>query len=229
MRLLIIEDNQDLAISLLEYFSEHDHVVDTAGDGLTGLHLAVVNEYDAIILDIMLPGMDGLKLCRKLREQAGKTTPILILTARDTLDDKIIGLDAGADDYMVKPFALREVEARLRSIVRRTQPQGVLPVLTVGDLIFDTTTFLVTRADQRIELPPIPLKLLELLMRRSPKVVTKSEMEAAIWGDDPPDSDVLKTHLHVLRNAIDKPYTRDLLHTVRGIGYRLVADSAPLS
>ncbi|MBF0414815.1 MAG: response regulator transcription factor [Magnetococcales bacterium] len=229
MRLLIIEDNQDLAISLLEYFSEHDHVVDTAGDGLTGLHLAVVNEYDAIILDIMLPGMDGLKLCRKLREQAGKTTPILILTARDTLDDKIIGLDAGADDYMVKPFALREVEARLRSIVRRTQPQGVLTVLTVGDLIFDTTTFLVTRADQRIELPPIPLKLLELLMRRSPKVVSKSEMEAAIWGDDPPDSDVLKTHLHVLRNAIDKPYTRDLLHTVRGIGYRLVADSAPLS
>ncbi len=229
MRLLIIEDNQDLAISLLEYFSEHDHVVDTAGDGLTGLHLAVVNEYDAIILDIMLPGMDGLKLCRKLREQAGKTTPILILTARDTLDDKIIGLDAGADDYMVKPFALREVEARLRSIVRRNQPQGVLPVLTVGDLIFDTTTFLVTRANQRIELPPIPLKLLELLMRHSPKVVSKSEMEAAIWGDDPPDSDVLKTHLHVLRNAIDKPYSRDLLHTVRGIGYRLVADSAPLS
>ncbi|MBF0434220.1 MAG: response regulator transcription factor [Magnetococcales bacterium] len=229
VRLLIIEDNQDLAISLLEYFSEHDHVVDTAGDGLTGLHLAVVNEYDAIILDIMLPGMDGLKLCRKLREQAGKTTPILILTARDTLDDKIIGLDAGADDYMVKPFALREVEARLRSIVRRNQPQGVLPVLTVGDLIFDTTTFLVTRANQRIELPPIPLKLLELLMRHSPKVVSKSEMEAAIWGDDPPDSDVLKTHLHVLRNAIDKPYSRDLLHTVRGIGYRLVADSAPLS
>ncbi|MBF0422708.1 MAG: response regulator transcription factor [Magnetococcales bacterium] len=228
MRLLIIEDNQDLAISLLEYFSEHDHVVDTAGDGLTGLHLAVVNDYDAIVLDLMLPGLDGLNLCRKLREQAGKNTPILILTARDTLDDKIIGLEAGADDYMVKPFALREVEARLRTIVRRAQPQGLSPVLTVGDLVFDTTTFLITRASHPIELPPIPLKLLELLMRRSPKVVTKNEMEAAVWGDDPPDSDVLKTHLHVLRNAIDKPFTQELLHTVRGIGYRLVAGHASL-
>ncbi|NWG87265.1 MAG: response regulator transcription factor [Hydrogenophilaceae bacterium] len=227
MRLLIIEDNPDIAANLTDYLSPHGHVVDIAGDGITGLHLAVTGDYDVIVLDLMLPGMDGLTLCRKLRSAAGRHTPVLILTARDTLDDKIMGLEAGADDYVVKPFALREVEARLRAIARRSQAQGLGQLLRVADLSFDVTTFQVTRGERRIELPPIPLKLLELLMRTSPRVVSKQTLEAAVWGNHPPDSDALKAHLHVLRSAIDKPGEAPLLHTLRGIGYQIADHETP--
>jgi DNA-binding response OmpR family regulator len=221
MRLLIIEDNRDIAANLMDFLSAHGHVVDLAGDGVCGLHLALVNDYDAIVLDLMLPGMDGITLCRKLRGEAGSRTPVLMLTALDSLDDKVRGLEVGADDYVVKPFALREVEARLRTISRRAQPQGHARKLQVADLCFDVETYRVTRGERAIELPPISLKLLELLMRTSPKVVSRKEMEAAIWGDRPPDSDALKAHLHVLRSAIDKPTDTPLLRTLRGVGYQL--------
>lgn len=221
MRLLIIEDNRDIAANLTDYLSLRGHVVDLAGDGISGLHLAVTNDFDAIVLDLMLPGMDGLSLCRNLRGVAGKQTPVLMLTARDSLDDKILGLEAGADDYVVKPYALREVEARLKTITRRAQAQGQSQVLHVDDLCFDVGTYRVTRAGRRLELPPIPLKLLELLMRASPRVVSKQEMEAAVWGNHPPDSDAIKAHLYVLRTAIDKPSETPLLRTVRGIGYQI--------
>ena len=227
MRLLIVEDNRDIAANLTDFLSARSHVVDVAGDGVSGLHLAVTNDYDAIVLDLMLPGLDGLTLCRKLRGVAGKHMPVLMLTARDSLDDKILGLEAGADDYVVKPFALREVEARLKTITRRAQPQGQAKKLQVADLCFDVETYRVARGDHRIDLPPIPLKLLELLMRASPRVVTRQEMEAAVWGDQPPDSDALKAHLHVLRSAIDKPSVAPLLRTVRGIGYQIAADATP--
>lgn len=221
MRLLIIEDNRDIAANLTDYLSPRGHVVDVAGDGISGLHLAVTQDYDAIVLDLMLPGLDGLTLCRKLRGIAGKHTPVLMLTARDSLDDKVLGLEAGADDYVVKPYALREVEARLRTIARRAQAHGQSQVLRVDDLCFDIGTYRVTRGERRIDLPPIPLKLLELLMRASPRVVPKQEMEAAVWGNHPPDSDALKAHLYVLRSAIDKATETPLLRTVRGIGYQL--------
>jgi len=224
MRLLIIEDNRDIAANLTDFLSARSHVVDVAGDGVGGLHLAVTHDYDAIVLDLMLPGMDGLTLCRKLRGEAGQHTPVLMLTARDSLDDKILGLEAGADDYVVKPYALREVEARLKSITRRAQSQGQSQRLQVADLCFDIETYRVTRGDRRIDLPPIPLKLLELLMRASPRVVTRQEMESAIWGDHPPDSDALKAHLHILRSAIDKPAETALLRTVRGIGYQVASN-----
>jgi DNA-binding response OmpR family regulator len=227
MRLLIIEDNRDIAANLTDYLSTRDHVVDVAGDGVSGLHLAVAHDYDAIVLDLMLPGMDGLTLCRKLRREADKHTPVLMLTARDSLDDKILGLEAGADDYVVKPYALREVEARLKTIARRTQPQGQAQKLRVADLCFDIETYRVMRGERRIDLPPIPLKLLELLMRASPRVVNRREMEAAIWGDQPPDSDALKAHMHVLRGAIEKPAETTLLRTVRGVGYQIAADATP--
>lgn len=227
MRLLIIEDNRDIAANLTDYLSARAHVVDVAGDGLSGLHLAVTHDYDAIVLDLMLPGIDGLSLCRKLRGEAGRHTPVLMLTARDSLDDKILGLEAGADDYVVKPYALREVEARLKTITRRAQPQGQTQRLTVADLCFDIGTYRVSRGQRAIELPPIPLKLLELLMRASPRVVTRQEMEAAVWGDQPPYSDVIKAHLHVLRAAVDGPGDIPLLRTVRGIGYQLAGDEAP--
>jgi len=221
MRLLIIEDNRDIAANLTDFLSARGHVVDLAGDGVVGLHLALVNDYDAIVLDLMLPGMDGLTLCRKLRGEASRHTPVLMLTARDSLDDKLLGLEAGADDYVVKPYALREVEARLRTITRRTQPQGHTQRLRVADLTYDMETYRVTRGNRAIDLPPIPLRLLELLMRASPKVVSRVEMESTVWGDQPPDSDALKAHLHVLRSAIDKPFENPLLRTVRGVGYQL--------
>lgn len=227
MRLLIIEDNRDIAANLTDFLSARAHVVDVAGDGVGGLHLALTNDYDAIVLDLMLPGMDGLTLCRKLRGEAGKHTPVLMLTARDSLDDKILGLEAGADDYVVKPYALREVEARLKTITRRAQAHGQAQKLNVADLCFDIGTYRVVRGERRIELPPIPLKLLELLMRASPRVVTRQEMEAAVWGDHPPDSDALKAHLHVLRGAVDKIAETPLLRTVRGIGYQLADDATP--
>jgi len=226
MRILIIEDNRDIAANLTAFLSARAHVIDVAGDGIGGLHLALTHDYDAIVLDLMLPGMDGLALCRKLRGEAGRQTPVLMLTARDSIDDKILGLEAGADDYVVKPYALREVEMRLKTISRRMQPQGLARTLRVGDLSYDLEIYRVMRGERRIELPPIPLKLLELLMRASPRLVARQAMEAAVWGDSPPDSDALKAHLHILRSAIDKPPDKPLLRTVRGIGYQIAADAS---
>jgi DNA-binding response OmpR family regulator len=226
MRLLIIEDNQDLAANLCEYLEERGHILDAAADGLTGLHLAVTQPYDVIVLDLVLPGLDGLSLCRKLRAEAGLETPVLMLTARDAIEDRVIGLDAGADDYLIKPFSLRELEARLRALVRRAEGRGQRQRLEVADLVFDTASLRVTRAGREIELPPIPMRILEVLMRRSPRVVSRADLEAHIWGDSPPDSDALRTHLHVLRGLIDPAGSRPLLHTLRGRGYRLAADDA---
>ncbi len=227
MRLLIIEDNRDLAASLAEFMADRGHATDVAGDGLTGLHLATINDYDAIVLDLMLPGMDGVTLCQRLRQEARKTTPVLILTARDALEDKIAGLEAGADDYVVKPFALREVEARLRALVRRAQSHGLQARLQVQDLVFDTATLRINRGSRAIQLPPIPMKLLETLMRQSPRVVSRSELEHAVWGDTPPDSDALRAHMHVLRCAIEAEGEPPLLRTVRGVGYQIApADAA---
>ncbi|MBS1173199.1 MAG: two component transcriptional regulator, winged helix family, partial [Proteobacteria bacterium] len=160
LRVLVIEDNRDLAANLVDFLAAKGHAVDAAGDGITGMHLAVANDYDAIVLDLVLPGMNGITLCRKLREEAGRQTPVLMLTARDSLDDKIVGLEAGADDYVVKPFALREVEARLKALVRRAQGGSRQQQLQVGDLGFDTGTYRVVRGSRSIDLPPIPLRIL---------------------------------------------------------------------
>jgi DNA-binding response OmpR family regulator len=223
MNILLIEDNRDLALNMFDYFEAKGHAMDLAEDGLSGLHLAASNQYDVLILDLMLPGIDGLTLCRRLRE-AGRHTPVLMLTARDSLDDKIAGLEAGADDYVVKPFALREVEARLRALVRRAQVREGPSILQVGDLSFNPDTLRVMRGERTIELPPIPLRILEILMRHSPRVLPREELERGIWGDSPPDSDALRAHLHILRNAIDKQVDKPLIRTLRGIGYQISDD-----
>lgn len=220
MNILLIEDNRDLATNMFDYFEAKGHAMDLAADGISGLHFAATNQYDVLILDLMLPGIDGLTLCRRLRE-SGRLTPILMLTARDSLDDKIAGLEAGADDYVVKPFSLREVEARLLALVRRAQVREAGSILKVGNLSFDTGTFKVTRGERTIELPPVPLKLLEILMRQSPRVLPREEIERAIWGDSPPDSDALRAHLYILRSAIDKQADKPLIKTLRGIGYQI--------
>jgi DNA-binding response OmpR family regulator len=221
MHLLLIEDSQDLAANVCEYLEARGHVMDAAADGVTGLHLAVVNTYDAVILDLGLPGIDGLTLCRKLRQEAHKHTPVLMLTARDTLKEKLGGFGAGADDYLVKPFALEELEARLEALVRRGTTRGT--VLGIADLTVNTDTLQVRRGDTRIELTPIALKLLVLLLRASPRVLSRGEIELALWGDAPPDSDALRAHVHILRTAIDRKFAVKLLHTVHGMGYRIAA------
>ena len=160
-----------------------------------------------------------------LRER-GRDTPILMLTARDTLDAKLEGFASGADDYLVKPFALQELEARLLALQRRARGDAARGRIQVADLSFDPDTLRVERGGRRIELSPIPLKILEVLLRASPRVVPRAELERAVWGDSPPDSDALRAHVHVLRSVIDTADEPPLLHTVRGIGYRLAAPDA---
>ncbi len=227
MRVLIIEDNKDLASNMFDFLEAKGHVVDAAGDGVTGLHLALVNQYDVIVLDLMLPGMDGITVCRKLREEGGKDTPILMITARDSLEDKIAGLEAGADDYLVKPAELREVELRLRVLTRRGGERAFRQKLVVEDLTLDPSNFSVQRGDKAVELPPIPYKILELLMMRSPQVVSREDIEQAVWGESRPDSDSLRAHVHMLRELIDKPFERKLLRTMRGFGYQLAGMDVP--
>ena len=227
LRILVVEDNPDLAANLVDYFEAKGHMADAAGDGLSGLHLAIRNDYDVIVLDLMLPRLDGTSLCRRLREEAGKLTPILMLTARDTIEDKIAGLEAGADDYVVKPFVLRELAARIKALSRRAQASSPRQKLTIGDLVFATATFEIVRAGKPITLPPIPLRILEALMRASPRVLAREELERAVWGDTPPDSDALRAHMHLLRGAIDKPFDQPLLRTLRGIGWQIAAADAP--
>jgi DNA-binding response OmpR family regulator len=225
MRILIIEDNPDIAANLGDYLEDHGHTVDFAGDGVTGLHLAVVNSFDAIVLDLALPGMDGLEVCRKLRAEAGKDTPVLMLTARDRLEDKLAGFDTGADDYLVKPFELQEVEARLKVLAsrgRRRSPRE----LKVGNLVYNLDTLTVKRGDTEIYLNPIGLKLLHCLMEASPNVVSRADLELEVWGEEMPDSDSLRVHIHSLRSAIDKPFGSNMIQTRHGIGYRLVDPDA---
>jgi DNA-binding response OmpR family regulator len=225
MRVLIIEDNPDIAANLGDYLEDHGHTVDFAGDGVTGLHLAVVNDFDAIVLDLALPGMDGLDVCRKLRSEAVKDTPVLMLTARDRLEDKLAGFETGADDYLVKPFELQEVEARLKVLASRGRRRSRRE-LKVGDLAYNLDTLSVKRGDTEIYLNPIGLKLLHCLMEASPNVVSRADLELEVWGEEMPDSDSLRVHIHSLRSAIDKPFGSNMIQTRHGIGYRLVDPDA---
>lgn len=220
MRILIVEDNPDILANVLDYLQLKGFTVDCAQDGLSGLHLAVTEPYDLIVLDVMLPGIDGYQICKRLREDARLDIPIIMLTARDTLDDRIRGLDTGADDYLVKPFALSELLARIQAVLRRSQGSRKRE-LRVGDLTFDTDALHVQRGGQQLKIHPFGLKLLATLMQKSPAVVRREVLEKELWGDDCPDSDSLRSHIHQLRLVVDKPFSTPLLHTVHGIGYRL--------
>ncbi len=227
LRLLLIEDNQDLAANMGEFLESSGHVVDYAADGLTGLHLAAVNSYDALVLDLGLPGLDGLALCKRLRQDAGSPVPILMLTARDAERDVLAGFAAGTDDYLTQPFSLLELLARLTALVRRASGDSVAPVLRVADLTLDTQTLVARRSGRRVGLTPTGLKVLQSLMVASPRVLSRQELEGIVWGKDPPDSEAaLRAHIHALRQAVDRDHAVKLLHTVHGIGYRLVEDDA---
>ncbi|WGL16899.1 response regulator transcription factor [Microbulbifer bruguierae] len=220
MRILVVEDNVDILANVLDYLEMGGFSVDCAQDGLSGLHLAATHHYDLIVLDIMLPGLDGYQFCQKLREDARRDTPILMLTARDALDDRLRGLRAGADDYLIKPFSLAELVARIEAITRRSRGVGLVE-LRVADLVFDPATHQAVRAGQPLKLNPMGTKLLVLLMRKSPAVVKREVMEMEIWGEDIPDRDSLRSHIHQLRQVVDKPFAKQLIHTVHGVGYRL--------
>ncbi len=222
MRVLVIEDNPDIVANLYAYLEPLGYALDSERQGDAGLAAAARGAHDAIVLDLTLPGLDGLDLCRRLRRELRRKTPVLMLTARDTISDKIDGFESGADDYLVKPFSMAELDVRLRALVRRARDAQVDPVLRVGELEFDTTTLAVARAGRRLELTPTCMKLLSRLMRESPKLVARGELEYEVWGEDPPDSDALRTHLHTLRQAIDKPFAAPMLRTLPGFGYRLV-------
>jgi DNA-binding response OmpR family regulator len=221
MRILVIEDNRDILANVLDYLQLKAYSVDCAQDGLSGLHLATINHYDLIVLDIMLPGMDGYQVCRRLREDARSEVPILMLTARDALEDRLEGLKSGADDYLVKPFALSELVARIEAILRRSRGSRKRR-LEVADLVYDLDTLEITRAGRPLKINPLALKLLAILMQKSPSVVRREALEEALWGNDTPDSDSLRSHIHQLRQIIDKPFPTPLLHTMHGIGYRLI-------
>ncbi len=220
MRILVIEDHKDILANVSEYFTLKGCEVSGAQDGVTGLHLAVTGNFDAIILDLMLPGMDGNMVCRRIRENTGQHIPILMLTARDQLDDRLTGFQVGADDYIVKPFALSELFARVEVVVRRFK--GVQTnIIQVHDLTFDLDSLEVKRAGVPLKLNPTNRVLLELLMRKSPAVVRRREFEQALWGDAPPDTDSLRTSIYMPRKTIDKSFDVPLLHTVHGMGYKL--------
>jgi DNA-binding response OmpR family regulator len=223
MKVLVVEDNKDIAENIADYLEPLGYVLDFAADGVLGLHLAVSEPFDVIVLDVMLPGMDGMTLCRKLRKEAHVKTPVIMLTAKDQLEDKLEGFDAGADDYLVKPFSVKELEVRLKALSKRQVAGDQQDILQIEDLKYNLLTLEASRNGKALDLNPIQRKLLELLMRNSNRVVLRDELERHIWGDIPPDKDILRSHIYNLRNLIDKPFDTKLLHTVHGAGYRIAS------
>lgn len=223
MRILVVEDHQDIHDNLIEFFTLKGHEVEGALSGLAGLNLAASKPFDAIVLDVMLPGIDGNQICFTLRQHSKSNVAIVMLSARDELTDRLAGFDVGADDYVTKPFAMSEVLARLEAVVARRSRKGNR-MLKVEDLHFDLDTLEVTRAGQALKLNPTNLKILELLMRKSPCIVQRRELEEKVWGRDVPSSDSLRSNIHLLRREIDKGFELPLLQTVHGLGYKLALE-----
>jgi len=221
VKVLVVEDHADIAATIGEYLASHGHDVDFAHNGERGLALAVEGAFDVIVLDRVLPKLDGATLCTRLREQHGCGTPVLMLTALDRLDDKVTGLSAGADDYLVKPFELAELHARLQALHRRASHRVARQVLQVDGLTFDPVTLEARREGKVLDLNPATRKVLEHLMRHSERVVPRAELEELLWGNEIPDQDFLRAHIHKLREAVDRKFEPKLLHTYRGSGYRL--------
>jgi two-component system, OmpR family, response regulator len=223
VRILIVEDEVKLATLLRRGLAEEAHAADVAATGEDALWMAQATAYDAIVLDLMLPGIDGLEVCRRLRA-AGVWSPVLMLTARDALADRIGGLDAGADDYVTKPFAFAELVARLRAVARRGTPERPT-VIVVGDLALDPATRTVRRGDTEVELSPKEFALLETFMRRPGRVLSRFELLEHAWDYDYEHrSNVIDVYVRYLRQKIDRPFGRESLETVRGAGYRLRTD-----
>lgn len=220
MHVLIVEDEPKVADFLKRGLTEEGWQVDAAADGETALSMVHAGSYDVIALDIMLPGRDGLSVLRAMRNQ-GHDVPVLLLTARDAVPDRVMGLKSGADDYLVKPFAFEELLARLDALVRRRT--GLYQdILKAGDLELDPIQHSVRRADQHINLTTLEFRLLEYLMRNKGRVLSRIDIEESIWGmNDEPDSNVVDVYINHLRKKIDKPFNKPLIQTIRGFGYKV--------
>jgi two-component system OmpR family response regulator len=223
VRILVVEDEARLASLLQRGLAEEGHAVDLAADGEDALAWIDVSDYDAIVLDIMLPGIDGLEVCRRLRRQRVRT-PILLLTARDRVADRVAGLDAGADDYLVKPFAFAELTARLRALSRRP-PETLDPVLSAGEVRLDPASRRIWRGNEEVHLPNKEFRILEYLMRHPNRVLTRPMIAEHVWDYDFPNvTNVVDVHIRQLRRQLHDPYPGGLIETVRGVGYRLCVD-----
>lgn len=225
MHVLLIEDDVDLAATVADFLASRGVEVDHAYDGLSGLHLAATTEPDVIVLDIGLPGLSGLDLCRRLRRDAASAVPVLILTARDALEDKLSGFEVGADDYLVKPFALAELFARLQALQRRAQGSAE-GTLEIADLVLDPGTRSVLRGGQTLSLSKLDFDLLHVLCRASPAAVNKQQLAEQVWGEDYVEPETIRAHIYQLRQVVDRPFELSLIHTIRGYGHAVkVADA----
>lgn len=223
--ILMVEDHFELAATVCEFLEAHGYVIDHARNLDAAKTLLKSQHYNLLLLDINLPDGSGYELCEWLRHQQNLDIPVLMLTARDTLDDKLKGFASGTDDYLVKPFDFNELVMRIRALIKRALGEVTHHKLRIHDLVLDSATQTVSRAGQAIELPPIQFKLLKILMRNSPKVITKQEIMIELWGDEEPESDALRSHIYNLRKMIDKPFPQKLLHTVSGVGVKISLES----
>jgi DNA-binding response OmpR family regulator len=221
MRILLVEDERKISAYVRQGLEEAGHAVDVAFTGLEALRWATATEYDSIVLDILLPEMDGITVCRELRTRGGRSA-ILMLTARDSVEDRVAGLDAGADDYLVKPFAMKELQARLRALSRRASEAPRSPIMTIADLVLDPATHQVTRAGEKIVLSAKEFAILEHLMRNSGLVLTRTMITEHVWDYDVfHQSNAVDVYIRNLRRKMDDHFEPKLIQTVRGVGYRL--------
>lgn len=220
VNVLLVEDDLDLAMTVVQFLELEEVHCDHASTGSMGLQLMRDHEYDVLLLDLNLPRLDGVTLCEALRNE-GCDVPILMLTARDTLEDKIQGFRAGADDFLVKPFDLEELILRVQALTRRRSGQA--RIISYADLRMDLNARTVSRGERVIKVSPIGWRLLEILIREAPDAVSRSRLESGVWGDDIPDSNSLKVHMHHLRKAVDGDREERLFHTIAGFGFMLRA------
>lgn len=223
MHILLVEDQLPIASNVAEYMEAKGYVFDFATTGDQGLMLALENYYDVIVLDLNLPGMDGLDVCRQIRANAQRHIPILMLTARDSIDDKVSGFHSGTDDYLTKPFSLEELEVRCLALARRHQLHAKDSV-KLGPLELNRKRKTVSRDGTVINVSTMGYRIINVLMDAFPQVVSRSELSHKLWGDEPTESDALRSHIYQLRNVLDKPFDRPLLKTVFGVGFSLNID-----
>ncbi len=221
LSVLLVEDHRQLAQTVVEFLEQEGALVDYASDTTLARTLVQEHHYDILVLDVMLPGEDGYSFCEYLRKELALDTPVIFMTARDQLDDKLEGFARGGDDYIVKPFALPELVARVQALVRRERREVAPNLLTVADLQLDPARQEVRREGQILKLSPTAFRILRILMRESPKVVSREQLEHELWGDLVPDSDALRSHLYNLRKAVDKPFEHALLETLPGVGFSI--------
>jgi DNA-binding response OmpR family regulator len=220
LSILLIEDNRTIASQLTEFFEGHGWIVDYANNGAQGIQLALEQNFDVIILDLNLPDIDGLEVCKQIKQQATINPPILMLTARDAFEDKAAGYGRGADDYVTKPFEFRELALRCQALARRHKLHQSHRI-EIGELVIKKNECTAKRQGQLLKLTNIGFKILLTLAQAYPQAVSRSNLISTVWGDEPPDTDALRTHIYSLRHALDKPFATAMLTTITNVGYKL--------